>query len=100
MPGGAQLGLQSSNGSGSCGIDNLRDPVLLVGGLGLLWCVCPWPCKQTPMPIQVNRQRKQALVTALVYLQTSGVGNVSQIYSTKWLEQQDCLGSFLQACIF
>ena len=71
MSRGAQLSLQSSNGSGSCGVHNLRDPVLLVGGLSLLRGVRPWPCNQTPMPVlRVARQRKQNLVTALVHMHT------------------------------
>ena len=44
MPGGTQLGLQSSNGCGGTGIDDVRHPVLLVGGLGLLGGIRPWAC--------------------------------------------------------
>ena len=59
MAGGAQLSLQRSDGSGSCGVHNARHPVLLVGGLGLLWGVRPWPCNtpqwDTPTALGATR---------------------------------------------
>ena len=52
-PGGAQAGMQCSNGTTCTGIGHIRGPVVLQGALGLLRCVRPWACT-----IEINTMSK------------------------------------------